>query len=140
MRKRQNRFSLVEAVVSLVILGLFSLGILAFTKPLMDLWNLQTFQYGPAAEGKLAVMRMTREINQVKDRIKCPKLSDQQPPHPIHIALPTRACCPVSRIAGGGGQIVSCEVAAAPPSGTDPALVEPDPIRNDPAAATLCAE
>jgi len=67
-RQKEAGFTLIEAAVSLVLLSFFALSILMFIKPTVELWVLQIFQQGPAIEGRLGLMRMVREINQVENR------------------------------------------------------------------------
>ena len=52
----------------MVLLSFFSLGIITFMKPITDLLILQSFQSNTALEGRLALLRMVREIDTVKDR------------------------------------------------------------------------
>jgi len=61
-------FSLIEFVVSMVILSVISIGVMLFTNPIIDLWSYQKFQQNQAAETRLALMRMCREMNQLKDK------------------------------------------------------------------------
>jgi len=65
--KDQKGFSLIEIVVAITILAFVSIGIMTFTVPVTNLWLFQKFQEGAANEGRLAAMRMVREIAQVKD-------------------------------------------------------------------------
>jgi len=67
-RQVERGFTLIEFVVVLVILVIISGGIIHFTNPVMDLWNYQAFYNGPGMEGRLATLRMVREINQVRNR------------------------------------------------------------------------
>ncbi len=66
--KKSSGFSLIEAVMAIVIIAILALSIMFFTVPAMNLWRYQAFEQGPVGEGKFAVARMSREINQVKDR------------------------------------------------------------------------
>ena len=61
-------FTLIEAIVSMVLLGFFSLGIIMFMKPVTELWALQSFQQNAALEARLALLRMDREMEAIKDR------------------------------------------------------------------------
>ncbi len=61
-QKNTKGFTLIETIVSMVLLTFFSLGILMFMKPLTELWSLQRFQHDSAYEGRLALMRMAREM------------------------------------------------------------------------------
>ena len=67
-KKKPQGFSLIEAVMAIVIISILALSIMFFTVPAMNLWAYQAFEQGPVGEAKLAMMRMSREINQVKDR------------------------------------------------------------------------
>jgi prepilin-type N-terminal cleavage/methylation domain-containing protein len=65
---QESGFSLIEVVVSIVILSILSLSIMFFAVPVTNLWKHQTFEQGPATEARLAMMRMAREINQTRNR------------------------------------------------------------------------
>jgi len=63
----ERGFTLLEFTVVIGVLGIVALGTLLFMKPITNLWVLQRFQQGTAAETRLALLRMTREINQIRD-------------------------------------------------------------------------
>jgi len=65
--KRNRGVTLVELVISMVILATLMVGIQAFSVPIFDLWNYQTFRQGASSEGRLALMKMVKEINQVRN-------------------------------------------------------------------------
>ena len=60
-------FTLVESVISLAILGAILLSVNMFMKPVTDLWIIQAFRDGVQNETRLALMRLVRELSQVKD-------------------------------------------------------------------------
>jgi len=66
--KKTKGFTLIETIVCMVLMSIFALGISMFIKPLSDLWNLQSFQQGAAFEERLALMRMTRDIEGIRNR------------------------------------------------------------------------
>ncbi len=64
---RQQGFTLVEVVVSMTILGAILLSVSMLTKPVTDLWVIQSFRDGAQNETRLALLRIIREVSQVKD-------------------------------------------------------------------------
>jgi len=67
LTKTNRGVTLVELVISMVILATLMVGIQAFSVPIFDLWNYQTFRQGASSEGRLALMKMIKEINQVRN-------------------------------------------------------------------------
>ena len=71
MKHKLNKikgFTLIETIVCMVLMSILALGISMFIKPLSELWNLQSFQQGAAFEERLALMRMTRDIEGIRNR------------------------------------------------------------------------
>lgn len=71
MNQRQKHlkgFTLIETVVSMVLLTVFSMGVFMFIQPITDLWQTKSFQQDSAFEARLALMRMAREIEEIRDR------------------------------------------------------------------------
>lgn len=64
---RERGFTLMEMIVAVIILAIISIGTLMFTKPVIQLWGNQNFHQGPAMEARLGLMRMVREMDQLKD-------------------------------------------------------------------------
>lgn len=64
---RQKGFTLVEMSVVIVVLGILSIGLTTIMNPVMNLMMLKNFSNGPAAEARLAMARMVREVSQIKD-------------------------------------------------------------------------
>ena len=61
-------FSLIEVTIVVLILGVLAVGAGMITNPVMSLWRIQAFQQGPLLEGRLALMRIERDINSIRDR------------------------------------------------------------------------
>jgi prepilin-type N-terminal cleavage/methylation domain-containing protein len=65
--KFSKGLTLIEMIMAIAIMGILS-GILIFSiKGVMDLWNLWSFRSETTAQGRIAVMRMVREIRQVRN-------------------------------------------------------------------------
>lgn len=89
-RNKKNRrgFTLIESAVSISILGALMLSVNLFMKPATDMWVLQAFRDGTQHEARLALMKMARELNQIKNdtsvliaessRIKFVNISNQE--------------------------------------------------------------
>ena len=60
-------YTMIEMVLVMVILSTLSMGAAMYMNPLMDLMVLQNFKQGYGAEGKMAFVRMSREISQIRD-------------------------------------------------------------------------
>jgi prepilin-type N-terminal cleavage/methylation domain-containing protein len=59
--------TLIELVMTIVIVGIL-LGVLSFSvKGIMDMWNFWSFRSEVVSQGRVAVMRMVREIRQVRN-------------------------------------------------------------------------
>jgi prepilin-type N-terminal cleavage/methylation domain-containing protein len=59
--------TLIEMVMTIVIVGII-LGVLMFSiKGIMDLWNFWSFNSEIVAQGRVGIMRMAREIRQIKN-------------------------------------------------------------------------
>jgi len=67
-QKKIKGFTLIETLVCMVLLSFFALGISMFMKPISELWSLQSFQQDAAYEERLALLRMARDIEGIKDR------------------------------------------------------------------------
>ncbi len=65
--KKQRGFTLIETVISMAILGAILLSVNMFMKPVTDLWVMQAFRDGAQNEARLALLRMVREISEIKD-------------------------------------------------------------------------
>lgn len=68
-QKKMKGFTLIETIVGMVLMTFFSLGILMLLQPVSELWSLQSFQQEAAFEERLALLRMSRDIEGVKDRV-----------------------------------------------------------------------
>jgi prepilin-type N-terminal cleavage/methylation domain-containing protein len=65
--KRTKGLTLIEMVMTIVIVGILS-GVLMFSiKGIMDLWNFWSFRSEVASQGRIGVMRMVREIRQIRN-------------------------------------------------------------------------
>jgi prepilin-type N-terminal cleavage/methylation domain-containing protein len=65
--KLSKGLTLIEMIMAIVIMGILS-GVLMFSiKGVMDLWNFWSFRSEVSAQGRIAVMRMVREIRQVRN-------------------------------------------------------------------------
>ncbi len=60
-------FTMIEMILVMVILAALSIGIMMFMNPMMDLMVQKNFSQGPAREGRMALTRMIREINQINN-------------------------------------------------------------------------
>ncbi len=60
-------YTLVETAVALSIMGSMLLSVNMFMKPMTDLWSLKIFQDDFQQESRLALMRLMRELSQIKD-------------------------------------------------------------------------
>lgn len=60
-------FTLIEAVMSMVLLSAISISAILFVKPILEIAVQKQFTNGLAYEGHLAVMKMTRDISQLRD-------------------------------------------------------------------------
>lgn len=60
-------FSLIEFIMVMVIFSTMFLSLTMLTNPIMNLMVKRNFDQSIAAEARLGLMRMVREINQVKD-------------------------------------------------------------------------
>jgi prepilin-type N-terminal cleavage/methylation domain-containing protein len=65
--KLSKGLTLIEMVMTIVIAGII-LGVLSFSvKGIIDLWDFGSFRSEIVSQGRTAVMRMVREIRQVKN-------------------------------------------------------------------------
>lgn len=77
-KSAQRGFSLIEMSVVIVILGILSIGTLTFMKPAMDLMVHKNFVNGPLTEAHLAMAKMVRDTNQIKDNASISTASASQ--------------------------------------------------------------
>jgi len=66
-KKGRLGFTLIETVVSMSILGTLLLSVNMFMKPATDLWVLQAFKDSSGHEARLALLRIVRELNQIRN-------------------------------------------------------------------------
>ncbi|MFH1398051.1 MAG: type II secretion system protein [Candidatus Omnitrophota bacterium] len=59
-------FTLIEAVMVIVIVGILAGGSSIYIKQVMDTWNFQNFREEAISQGRIGLIRMTREIRQIK--------------------------------------------------------------------------
>ncbi|MCX5708525.1 MAG: type II secretion system protein, partial [Candidatus Omnitrophica bacterium] len=65
--KLPKGLTLIETIMTIAIMGILS-GVLMFSiKGVMDLWNFWSFRSEISSQGRIAVMRMVREIRQVRN-------------------------------------------------------------------------
>ena len=65
--KLPKGLTLIEMIITIVVTGIL-LGVLMFSiKGIMDLWNFWSFRSESVSQGRIAVMRMVREIRQVRN-------------------------------------------------------------------------
>ena len=65
--KLSKGLTLIETVMTIAIMGILS-GVLVFSiKGVMDLWDFWSFRSETASQGRIAVIRMAREIRQVRN-------------------------------------------------------------------------
>ena len=60
-------FTLIEAVMGMVLLSAISISAILFVKPILEIAVQKQFTNGIAYEGHLAIMKMTRDISQLRD-------------------------------------------------------------------------
>ena len=65
--KMMRGYTLVETAVALSIMGSMLLSVNMFMQPITDLWSLKVFQDDSQQESRLAMLRLMRELNQIKD-------------------------------------------------------------------------
>ncbi len=64
--KKVRGFTLIEAVMVIVIVGILAGGSSMYIKQVMDTWNFQNFREEAVSQGRIGLIRMTREIRQIK--------------------------------------------------------------------------
>lgn len=64
---QERGFSLMEMIIAIIIMAVLSMGTLLFTKPIIQLWGNQNFHQGPAMEARFGLVRMVREMDQLRN-------------------------------------------------------------------------
>ncbi len=68
VRRRWLRgYTLVETAISMSILSTVLLSVNLFMKPITDVWSVKVFSDDSQQESRLALLRMVRELSQIKD-------------------------------------------------------------------------
>lgn len=66
-KKFNSGFTLIETVMVIVIVGILAGGSSMYIKQVIDTWNFQNFREEAVSQGRIALIRMTREIRQAID-------------------------------------------------------------------------
>ncbi len=66
-KKFNSGFTLIETVMVIVIVGILAGGSSMYIKQVIDTWNFQNFLEEAVSQGRIALIRMTREIRQAID-------------------------------------------------------------------------
>jgi len=67
MFKKNQGLTLIEAVMTIVIVGVLVGGSMFYLRQVIDLWNFMSFRSEIVSQGRMALMRMSREIRQIRN-------------------------------------------------------------------------
>ncbi|MBU2035149.1 MAG: prepilin-type N-terminal cleavage/methylation domain-containing protein [Candidatus Omnitrophota bacterium] len=65
--KKARGFTLIEAIMVIVIVGILAGGSSMYIKQVINLWSFQNFREEAVSQGRIALIRISREIRQIKD-------------------------------------------------------------------------
>ncbi len=78
IKNKERGFTIVEAVIAMTAISVIGVSIVAFMNPAMNLMARRHFNEGPAREGRLAIMRMSRDISQLRNAASVQTASSTQ--------------------------------------------------------------
>ncbi|MCB9799390.1 MAG: prepilin-type N-terminal cleavage/methylation domain-containing protein [Candidatus Omnitrophica bacterium] len=64
---KTDGFTLVELIVTMVLMGVFLFTLATMAVPVSNLWVHQSFRQNKLAEARLALLKMGRDISQIRD-------------------------------------------------------------------------
>ena len=67
MSKKNKGLTLIEAVMTIVIVGILAGGSMFYIRQVIDLWDFMSFRSEIVSQGRMALMRMSREIRQIRN-------------------------------------------------------------------------
>ncbi len=75
---QERGFTVIEMVMTMLVLSVVAIGVGFFMNPLMDLTVQKRFMNDYVAESRLAILRMQRDISQIKDAASITEATDSQ--------------------------------------------------------------
>jgi prepilin-type N-terminal cleavage/methylation domain-containing protein len=75
---QERGFTVIEMVMTMLVLSVVGIGVGLFMNPLMDLTVQKRFMNDYVAESRLAIFRMQRDISQIKDAASVTAATDSQ--------------------------------------------------------------
>ncbi|MFA5118670.1 MAG: type II secretion system protein [Candidatus Omnitrophota bacterium] len=67
--RRKKAVTLIELVTVMVIVGVLAAGSSFYVKGVIDLWRFISFRSESVSQGRMALMRMSREMRQIKNAL-----------------------------------------------------------------------
>jgi prepilin-type N-terminal cleavage/methylation domain-containing protein len=67
--RRKKAVTLIELVTVMVIVGVLAAGSSFYVKGIIDLWRFISFRSESVSQGRMALMRMSREMRQIKNAL-----------------------------------------------------------------------
>jgi type II secretory pathway pseudopilin PulG len=67
MSKNTRGLTLVEAVMTIAIVGILAGGGMFYIRQVIDLWDFMSFRSEIVSQGRMSLMRMSREIRQIRN-------------------------------------------------------------------------